>query len=146
MTTAVSTLAIEANPLAVRDIGPWLRSLLADLSSQESDAVLSRLELAVHEVCMNVVDHAGLPAGSSLDLRGSVDADRIRVEIHDDGRTFDPGGVREPIPGVPQVRGYGLMIVRQLVDSVDYFREGGHNSWVLQLHRPGVRGARSILP
>lgn len=135
--TAVATLAIDANPLAVRDIGPWLRGLMATLPSAESDALLSRLELAVHEVCMNVVDHAGLPAGSSLDLVGTVDDEQVRIEIHDDGSPFDPSGVPEPVPGFAQVRGYGLMIVRQLVDTVDYAREGGHNTWVLQLRRAG---------
>jgi serine/threonine-protein kinase RsbW len=135
MSTPTSRLAIDANPLAVRDIGPWLAALLAALPTDERDALLSRLELAVHEVCMNVVDHAGLPPGSSLQLVGTVDGHRVRIEIHDDGSPFDASGVPEPVAGVPQVRGYGLMIVRQLVDTVDYSREGGHNTWVLQVHR-----------
>lgn len=138
-----STLSIDANPLAVRDIGPWLASLLATLPTAETAALLSRLELAVHEICMNVVDHAGLPPGASLDLVGTVDGRRVRIEIHDDGSAFDESGVPEPVPGIPQVRGYGLMIVRQLVDAVDYSREDGHNTWVLELHRaaPGTPAA-----
>ncbi len=140
---AATTLSIDANPLAVRDIGPWLRELLTATTPAEAEVLVARLELAVHEVCMNVVDHAGLPAGSSLELVGSVDDDRVRVEIHDDGSPFDPSGVPEPVPGVPQVRGYGLMIVRQLVDTVDYRRTDGHNTWVLELHRtpPGGTAA-----
>ena len=136
-----STLSIDANPLAVRDIGPWLRELLTATAPAEAETLVTRLELAVHEVCMNVVDHAGLPAGSSLQLTGAVDDRRVRIEIHDDGSPFDPSGVPEPIPGVPQVRGYGLMIVRQLVDVVDYRRTDGHNTWVLELHRTPPAGA-----
>lgn len=132
----VSRLTIDANPLAVRDIGPWLANLLTAAGAAETDPLLGRLELAVHEVCMNVVDHAGLPPGSSLDLAGWIDDHRVEIEIHDDGTAFDPSGVPEPVPGVPQVRGYGLMIVRQLVDVVDYDRTNGHNTWTLRVERP----------
>jgi len=87
---------------------------------------------------MNVVDHAGLPTGSSMELDGLVDAGLVHIEIHDEGAAFDSGGVPEPVPGIPQVRGYGLMIVRQLVDVVDYRRRDGCNTWTLQVHRPAV--------
>ncbi len=135
MGTPVSTLSIGANPLAVRDIGPWLRRLFDGNDPVESDTLVTRLELAVHEVCMNVVDHAGLPPGASLELEGSIDAHRVHIEIRDDGEAFDPNGVPEPVPGVAQVRGYGLMIVRQLVNTVDYRHTDGHNTWVLELDR-----------
>lgn len=135
MSAPVSTLSIDANPLAVRDLGPWLRALLAATPAAEADLLVGRLELAVHEVCMNVVDHAGLPPGSTLELLGCVQDDRVWIEIHDDGGPFDAAGVPEPVAGVPQVRGYGLMIVRQLVDSVDYRRDDGHNTWRLEVRR-----------
>ncbi|WP_157970477.1 ATP-binding protein [Nakamurella deserti] len=146
MSAPVSTLSIDANPLAVRDIGPWLRALLTATTPTEAETLVARLELAVHEVCMNVVDHAGLPPGAALGLRGAVTADRVRIEIHDDGSPFDPSGVPEPVPGVAQVRGYGLMIVRQLVDTVDYRRTEGHNTWVLELHRTPQTGAAATPP
>ena len=38
------------------------------------------------------------------------------------------------------------MIVRQLVDVVDYRRTDGHNTWVLELHRTPPGGTTAAGP
>lgn len=147
MTAPVSApiLTIAADPLAVRASGVWLRELLAGLGSPEAEQLMGRLELALHEICMNIVDHAGLAPGAHLTLRGSADDHRVLIEVFDQGRPFDQSQVTQPIPRVPQIRGYGLMIVKQLVDDLGYVRTGDTNSWslIVRRHVAAVTGGGS---
>lgn len=136
--TASTSLDLASDVLSVRAIGPWLSTLLGDLDDAEATALRTRLELAVHEVCVNIVDHADLPPGSGIRLDARVDPSAVVVVITDAGRTFDPAAVAAPQPGVPQIRGYGLMIVDQLVDSVLYERDHPRNRWTLRVDRRTV--------
>ncbi|GGM00685.1 ATP-binding protein [Nakamurella endophytica] len=130
-----SRLSVAADLLSVREVGPWLRDLLAATGADEGARLLARLELAVHEVCTNAVDHADLAPTDRIRLVGRVHPHRVVVAVSDEGRPFDGADAPEPVAGVAQVRGYGLMIVRQLVDEVAYRRTGTWNTWLLTLHR-----------
>lgn len=138
-------LDIDADALAVREIGPWLQQLVADLPAAEQVLLLGRLELAVHEVCMNCVDHAGLAPGARLALTGTVQPAAVTVTIADGGVPFDADGVAVPVAGVPQIRGYGLMIVRKLVDELRYTRDADTNHWALQVDRVPTAPATEAL-
>lgn len=131
----VPSLTVAADPIAVRAVGPWLRRQLKLLPADEATSVGARLELAVHEICMNVVDHAGLPPGSSMELSAKVDDRCVEIRLLDRGQPFVPGDVRRPNPGVPQIRGWGLHLAHRLLDSVSYRRDGKTNVWVLRVIR-----------
>jgi serine/threonine-protein kinase RsbW len=91
------------------------------------------LQLAVHECCANIVDHAYDANDGRIraTLTLAEHPRRIVVEIHDSGRTFEPEHVPQPVLGEPQVRGYGLFLMRQLLDEVDYLPQPGDNRWRL---------------
>jgi serine/threonine-protein kinase RsbW len=127
-----SRLLLEPTALAVRAIGDWLRDATAELDRATADALLMRAELATHEACMNVVDHAGLPDGSTIELLAALNDDRLTVTVRDAGQPFDLAHVSVPDPQVLQERGYGVKIIRSLVNNLAYRRVGLTNELVLQ--------------
>lgn len=101
---------------------------------QDAPTTVYNLQLAVQEVCANVVDHAydGQPAGRiHLTLRLLARPLRLRVEVADTGRAFDPAELTEPDLDQPQEGGYGLFLVRSLVDGLVYEQTAGVNRWLL---------------
>jgi anti-sigma regulatory factor (Ser/Thr protein kinase) len=130
---AHSSLSIEPSALAVRAVGPWLRTALDGAGSDGVDALMMRAELAVHEACMNVVDHANLPAGSSIDLFLELTPQHLVIRVCDPGDQFDLESVPEPAPATLQERGYGVKIIRALVSELTYRRLGAVNELQLRI-------------
>lgn len=126
-------LRLETSYAAMREIGEWLDSILATPLGQRFADRRGEIELAVHELAVNIVDHAFTvetrPAGS-FELSAEIIDDQMFV------RSFDAGNPVIDLPaapqaGQPQVRGYGLMIVEQLAASVNYQRSARANRWTL---------------
>lgn len=103
--------------------------------SPEAEAAASHLELAVQEACANIVLHAfsGVDTGS-ICMRLSLDAAAVTIELTDDGAPFDPDLVPLPCFDEPQIHGYGLFLIRQLVDDVSYQRSDNRNHLRLVKH------------
>jgi serine phosphatase RsbU (regulator of sigma subunit)/anti-sigma regulatory factor (Ser/Thr protein kinase) len=96
---------------------------LPDLPSPPaSDDFVYLVELAVSEICTNIIQHAYLVANGQI--RGSLTplANGIQIDLYDDGESFDPTTVPTPTTQVnnPNEGGYGLHIVRQIMDRVLY--------------------------
>ena len=92
------------------------------------------IQLAVQETCANIVDHAynGTANGRiSIEILLSADPRQMIISIDDTGHPFDPSLVREPDLDGTQVRGYGLYLMRKLMDEVTYERQTKHNHWRL---------------
>lgn len=137
----MSGLRLDADLLAIRAIGPWLRTVLAPHVADDGlDAVVSRCELALQEVAANVVRHGygehdpGMTP--TIDLTAEVDGDAFRVVVADRGAPYDPDAQPEPDPHEPQVHGYGLVIVRRLTRRFDHTRSGDTNRTVLEFELP----------
>jgi len=111
-------------------IGEML-SRLDDVADVES--TIYNLQLAVQECCANIVDHAydGTDGRIYATLNLIDEPRRLVIELHDNGHTFEPELVPQPVLGEPQVRGYGLFLMRQLLDEVDYLPQPGDNCWRL---------------
>jgi serine/threonine-protein kinase RsbW len=104
-------------------------------------SLIHGLQLAVYEVCTNIVLHA---YGSGKCTAAHDEGGRIQVvftvtpqpalltiDLYDAGCSFDITRVPEPDISEPQTRGYGLYLVRQLVDELHYEAEPGSNHWRL---------------
>ena len=112
-----------------------LESVLMQVTDvAEPPVVLYNLQLAVHEACVNIIDHAyaGDPQGQ-IGIRISVAPEPrcVIVELHDTGRSFDPTTVPPPDLTAAQVHGYGLFLMYELLDEVLYTTAFGHNHWRL---------------
>ncbi len=97
--------------------------LLPDLpASPASDDFIYLVELAVSEICTNIIQHSYLMTGGEIRGRLTLLADGIQVDLYDDGESFDPATIPEPAPQLDSLSegGYGLHIVRQIMDEVTY--------------------------
>jgi len=85
------------------------------------------LPLALDEALVNAIHH-GCQLDPSKEVRVSArfGPRRLRVRIEDPGAGFDPEQVADPISGAGLRRdgGRGVLLIRELVDRVDY-RAGG---------------------
>jgi serine/threonine-protein kinase RsbW len=88
-------------------------------------------ELALEEVFMNVVMH-GVPGGAArVEVLLQLTGEGLTMTIADDGPPFDPLSLPPPDVtaslGERRIGGQGVYLVRQMMDSVTYRREGGQN-------------------
>ncbi|MBV8197808.1 MAG: ATP-binding protein [Candidatus Eremiobacteraeota bacterium] len=85
-----------------------------------SDETLAALELACGEALANSVEHGG---GPTLDVVCSFADDALTVEIRHEGKGFEPPPtVAAPPRG--SLRGYGMYIIHEVLDGVEYV-DGG---------------------
>lgn len=122
-------LQISADHESLRHIGPWLRDLF---EGSELPSRFTSIELAVHELANNSVDHAKSD-DRLVRLSAAIDqkdlAATLTVTVTDRGIAVDPETIPTPEEHVPQIRGYGLMIIDQVADELTYERIGNENVW-----------------
>jgi serine/threonine-protein kinase RsbW len=90
--------------------------------------------LAVSEICTNIIEHAYRMTGGEIRGRLTPLADGIQIDLYDDGESFDPATVPEPSSCFDALHegGYGLHIVRQIMDKVVYQAQTSNgNHWRL---------------
>lgn len=88
---------------------------------QASASLSYNVQLAVDEAVANVIRHAYRddPHGV-VELTVELHSDRLVLHIRDWGLSFDPSAVPEPDLAEPQERGYGVYVIRNLMDEVTY--------------------------
>lgn len=94
--------------------------------------VVNAINVALDEAVSNAINH-GYDAGvrGEIAVRLRRGADRVEVEVEDDGRPFDPNDA--PVPAAPRSLeeavpgGRGLMLVRAIAPRLRYERRDGRN-------------------
>jgi serine/threonine-protein kinase RsbW len=101
------------------------------------ERTLYQIQLAVDEVCANVVHHAyeGMVPGD-MEISCSRDEHSISIRVRDWGRGFAADQVADPKVDAPleerTLGGLGLYLVKQVMDQVDYERVSeGYNELVM---------------
>lgn len=100
----------------------------------DAEHTIYTVQLAVHEGCANIVDHAYQYEQNGrilVEMSLRWNPPQFVVDLYDVGRTFNPESVPEPRFDDPQVRGYGLYLMRQIMDEVSYHPLPGQNRWRL---------------
>ena len=118
------------------------------------DETADKIQLAVHEACANIIDHAHPPINESyISIILLVDSKRhqFRADLFDMGRSFEPppgnsntvwhisfqeNGTRYLLksvnePSLEQDRGRGLYLMQQLLDHISCLVTEGGNHWKL---------------
>ncbi len=93
------------------------------------------LGLAVREGTINAIEHGHRDRpGEPVRLLFRVDPDRIHVEIADRGPGFDPAAIPDPTEPENLLRpsGRGLLLIRSLVDAVDWRTGPGGTTLILE--------------
>lgn len=125
---------VPATPEYSHVIGLLLMKLLQSAGDiPDAETVAGKLHVALHEVYMNIVEHAyrGALGRISVSLTLEEAPRRLIIETEDSGAAFDLAQAPEPNLDAGQERGYGLFLVRELMDEVEYLPAPGHNVWRL---------------
>lgn len=128
-------LDVRADVAASASLSEWLQTTLGEELGVTDTVLVSEIELAVHEIWVNVVEHAY--QGSSdgvVTFTASREGKSVIFEIFDNGAEFDPRMIAEPDPDNPQEGGYGLYLVRHLMDTLSYENTPDGNRWRLMKH------------
>ena len=122
-------LRIPAKPEYIA-LGRLALTGLAQARDLDSDTV-GDLKLALTEAVSNSVRHAyGSPGEGQVEIRYEMRADRITVEVVDDGSGFDPDEMPSFDGEDLSEGGLGIAIIRTIADEIEIES------------RPGVRGSR----
>jgi anti-sigma regulatory factor (Ser/Thr protein kinase) len=97
--------------------------------------------LALEEVVINIISY-GFEEGSEhpilVDFR--MEGRELILEVQDDAPPFNPLDVPKPDLKKPleehELGGLGIFLVRQIMDSVEYRREGGKNILTMRKNIP----------
>ena len=136
--TEVIRLDLPASHKHLNILGACISELLVRVEHvDDREAIMYNMQLAAHEACANIIDHAY--AGDSgrrilitLTLAGCPR--RLIIELHDTGFSFDLAAVPEPNLDEAHDHGYGLFLMRSLMDEVTYTSRPEGNHWALVKH------------
>ena len=124
------TLVIKNN---VKEVSKFSASMKSVTEKLEIEKGLARkLRLAVEEAVVNVIDYA-YPAGmeGDIEIRFMSDGETLKTVIVDSGVAFDPTMKERADTTLSaqdrQIGGLGILLVRELMDSINYERINGQN-------------------
>jgi serine/threonine-protein kinase RsbW len=114
-----SELRIDSRIEEVARARRWLVEHAAAEGFPEDE--VRQLGLVVSEACANVVEHAyDGRSGNPIDLTLVIDDRGLTLSIRDVGAPFDADNYAPPDLSAPQEGGYGVHIIRSVMDSVRY--------------------------
>ena len=135
MQTEVIRLEFPADYRYLNIVSACLAGMVELIDGLSEPAVVTdTLQLAVHEAYTNVVRHAyaGCANGRiEIELTLERSSHRLTVDLYDTGQPFDPNQVPKPKIGTLQEHGYGLFLMKSLLDEVTYNPTPGRNHWRL---------------
>ena len=116
-------------------LGACITEVLGHLDGiADAESTVYGVQLAAHEICTNIVDHAYAELSSgriAITLTMERQPLRVVIELQDSGRSFNPERVPTPSLDAPQEHGYGLFLARTLMDEISYQPQSGGNYWRL---------------
>jgi serine/threonine-protein kinase RsbW len=114
-----------------------------------SDDRVEDMKTALSEACINAIEH-----GNKFDLNTKVgvtlaaDDHALKIIVHDEGTGIDPNKIpkqREEENGFPKRRGYGMFLIRNLVNEMSYESKPGEGNEVrMIIHLENNKLARQV--
>ena len=130
MDAPVKRLTLPASPESIAAFCEFVRpgALAAGIAASE----LEKLDLVLEEILINVARYAYAPDQGVVEVACSgLGHGKVQVEVGDYGRVFNPLELDPPdlSRGLAErpIGGLGAFLVRSMVDSIDYRREGNRN-------------------
>ena len=120
-------LVIESRLEATVEARRWTAKH-ARAAGFDADSVFA-IELAVGEALANIIEHAyGAKPGQEIHLTLTIDASKLSLLVRDFGRKFDKATYQPPNFNIPKEGGYGVYLIRQMMDEVTYFNPKGQGT------------------
>lgn len=140
MPKSVHRLSIPSSTRYLGEVRRFVEAHARQAHLQE-DAI-EQFKIAVDEACTNVIKHAYRgDDGKQIDLAIIVEDDRFTVRIRDEGQAFRPHTYTEPnifkYAETRRAGGFGVHIMRSLMDEVEYRTQGKVNEVRLTKFRNG---------
>ena len=124
------TLTLINKVSEITKLNAFVKSATESLNMDKGLA--NQIKLAVEEAVTNVIDYA-YPNDTEGDISMTIEADenRIRFIVWDSGAEFDPTTVSKADTTLTvderPIGGLGILLVRNLMDSINYERTDGKN-------------------
>jgi anti-sigma regulatory factor (Ser/Thr protein kinase) len=137
---AVHQIAVAPEIAEIPRLNEWVEEVLT--AEGVGPTPIFNATLAIEEAVMNVITHAftGIAPPHRIGLALDVTPDRLRVELCDNGREFDPASAAPPDLTSPlserEPGGLGLHLIRTMMDRVEYRRDAGENRLLLEKSLP----------
>ena len=126
MTGLVNELIIEATTENMDAVLDFVNERIADSPSK----IQNQIGIAVDEIFSNIARYAYHPETGGATVRVTVD-ENITIEFEDSGTPYNPLTEENPDTTLSaeerEPGGLGIFMVKNLMDSVEYRREGSKN-------------------
>jgi serine/threonine-protein kinase RsbW len=105
---------------------PLARSAIASFARICGFSVeeVSDIRVAAGEALSNAVEHGRSHRSSGFSVRCTFAEDQLTIEIRDNGGGFSLDGKRDITPIHERTRGFGIFLMRRLMDDVYFDRNG----------------------
>ncbi|MEM7030844.1 MAG: ATP-binding protein [Chloroflexota bacterium] len=138
MNADIVKLDLPANHKYLNILGVCITALVERVEGLDDPQITAyNLDLAVHEACTNIVRHAyANEADGRIEVTLTLERhpSKLILDLYDTGQSFDPEKSKKPSLDKPQVHGYGLFLMEELLDNVIYNSHSGRNHWRLVKH------------
>jgi len=105
------------------------------------ESFADEVELALSEACTNAIRHtADASASATVIVSFRVYETQLVIEVSDQGTGFDFDKVPEPEFDQHPESGYGLYIIRRMMDEVEYARGGEMNTLTMKKYLREKKG------
>ncbi len=135
---SVHTLSIPSSTRYLEDVRRFVEHHASEANF--SDQAVTELKIAVDEACANVIEHAysGDQSGT-IDVDVIIKPDKFTVRIRDEGQSFDEDKYQKPdildFAHKKKSGGFGVQIMKKLMDRVEYRTRGKSNECCLIKYR-----------
>ncbi len=112
-------LALVGGLELVTQVREWVceRARAAGLGEE----AIAEIALAVSEAVSNIMRHAYKGrAGGRIEATVTVDDTALTIHLRDYGLKFDPDAYQTPDLDTPSEGGYGILLMRTIMDEVQY--------------------------
>jgi len=119
------SIVVESKPSAIVDVHKQIISDLEKSGFGKSD--IFAVHLAVEEAFINAVKHGNkMDPSKKVEVKYSVNSDKIEIIVADEGNGFEPKSVADPRFGssLNKTSGRGLLLMKSFMDAVKYNERG----------------------
>jgi serine/threonine-protein kinase RsbW len=125
----VQTLQLNADAAALEKLGPFIEAL----GVSRDRTFKTRLRLAIHELCINIIQHAYAGANGTIAIEAVYESCTLTITVTDSAPNAyaPPREIALPDPFSLPEGGWGIYIIHQIMDEVRYERLESGNRWHL---------------
>ena len=129
--------SIPSNPELIPEVDDFIISKIKDLDLNSD--VISNLSLALSEGLSNAMVHGNkLSPDKIVTIKFSIDSDKLKISIKDEGEGFDPSSIPDPTKPENILRdsGRGIHIMKSFMSNINYKFDDSGTELILEIDLP----------